>query len=99
MGFKIVNNSIKGYAKNSGGYELIDLDTLNAGAIYSYECLLEGTAVKFYLNNVLKGTASTYAPTGLSDSSRIFYIYISTSANENKTLEISYYDFIQYPAS
>jgi len=95
FGFWIQDNTLYGRSKNSLGASDINLKTITAGEELTLEAAYySGNRIEFYVNGELLGTKTDYLPDITEKASQI-YLYIYTTAAENKTLDIYYWSVRQ----
>lgn len=94
-GFKVVNNALYGVT-DDGVEETLDLGvTLVAATPYELEChFVPGLEARFYVDGVDKGAITTHLPTGPTYH-YLMDLYIINTADENKEMRASYWDFEQ----
>ena len=92
FGFRIEGNTLYGNSRTSNNNESqISLKTITAGEELTLEAVYySGNRIEFYVNGELLGTKTDCLPEITEKASQI-YLWLSTSAAENKTLDVYYW--------
>jgi len=92
FGFRIEGNALYGFSRTSNNNESqISLKTITAGEELTLEAVYySGNRIEFYVNGELLGTKTDCLPEITEKASQI-YLWLSTSAAENKTLDVYYW--------
>ena len=96
VGFKIVNDTLYGTMANGTTEETLNCGTITAGLKITLKVVFKaGSEATFYVDEVNKGTLSTYIPTGIGEALKIIRLVITNTAAENKEVKLSMWDFWQ----
>jgi len=92
FGFRIEGNTLYGKSRTSNNNQSqITLKTITAGEELTLEAVYySGSRIEFYVNGELLGTITNNLPETTEKASQI-YLWLSTAAAENKTLDIYYW--------
>ena len=95
FGFRVEGNTLYGHSRDASGSSQIGLKTITAGETLTLEAVYySGSRIEFYVNGELLGTKTDYLPDISEKASQIF-LWLSTSAAENKTLDVYYWSVHQ----
>ena len=96
IGFKIIDNILYGTSGNETAESWDNLGTISATTAYDLKAVLDpGVSVKFYVNEVEKGSVISNLPTGTTRANIFIKLYIKNTEAVNKTILISMWDFWQ----
>jgi len=99
IAFYFFQDKIRGLSFDGSDLETVDLIT-GLGPGYTFYGDLKfihnpGENVKFYIDGILKGTATLYIPAGYIDEPTIFQAHASNGAEQQHTLEFAQIRFDQ----
>ena len=96
IGFKIIDDILYGTSGNETAESWDNLGTISATTAYDLKAVLDpGVSVKFYVNEVEKGSVISNLPTGTTRANIFIKLYIKNTEAVNKTIHISMWDFWQ----
>jgi len=91
FGFRIEGNTLYGNSRYQNSESQISLKTITAGETLNLEAVYySGSRIEFYVNGELLGTKTDNLPDTTGSASQI-WLEITTSAAENKTLDVYYW--------
>jgi hypothetical protein len=99
FGFRFTNNKVRGFSKNGGAENYVDLVT-GLTAPYSREEVYEavftpGSKIDFYIDGVLMGTLTSGLPTGTSDAHYLARLLVYASVAVTHEIKTSMFRAIQ----
>ena len=97
LGFRIDDNII--YSSNADGVNqnTINLMTVPAASFLLEAILYPGEKIEFYVDGALKGTSTTYLPTGTGNAEEFLGIGIRNFEAVDKSIDVSQWYFLQEP--
>ena len=98
-GFKIANGNLYGVTSDGTTENSVLLQTIAFSQTYNIEArYTPSEKVIFFVNAVEKGVSGSNIPTTNSTtaSAQFMYIKITTNENVSKTLQVSYFEYLQF---
>jgi len=96
VGFKIQNNAVYGCWGGYGSEHTTLLSGVDPTELHTYRAVMtSGSKIEFYIDGVLKATATTNLPTGSTEEYLTEFYIEATGGATNRVLGISYVRIIQ----